>query len=181
MTKTIALSPEELRWCKSHAEEIVDYYGGNNTLGSGQYNHNKVSSNMVGVKSEVATKKWLEESVKGATIQENYKRYRTSGLKGDLVCNKNVIEVKGLRPHQWRKFKRMGPPKQLKHCVRNKAILVWALAKGNSTDSQVQLMGWNYAYELEAFGTEVRTICDNVWLEDDELMRPMETLISVVS
>ena len=85
------------------------------------------------------------------------------------MCNRKVIEVKGLRPHQWQKFRRMVPPKQLRHCVRNRAIIVWTLAKGNSQDSKVKLMGWNYAHEVENHGVEVRTICDNIWLQDDEV------------
>ena len=181
MEKTVVLTEGELMWCKNHAMEVVEYYGGNNTLGSGQYNHNKISSNMVGVKSEVATAKWFRENVKNPKIEENYKRYRSNGLKGDIVCNRKVIEVKGLRPHQWQKFRRMVPPKQLRHCVRNRAIIVWTLAKGNSQDSKVKLMGWNYAHEVENHGVEVRTICDNIWLQDEELMRPMDTLIDVLN
>lgn len=181
MSLFVELSEDELAWCEGHALEIVEYYGGNNTMGSGQYNHNKVSSNLVGVKSEVATTKWLRESVEGAVLLENFKQYRASGLKGDILCNNHVIEVKGLRPHQWKKFKRMVPPRQLKKCVRNDAIIVWTLTKGDSKNSKVKLMGWNYAYEVEAFGVAVKTICDNVWLEDDTLMRPMDTLAEVVS
>ena len=160
---SMALNDGELEWCKNHACEIVEYYGGQGTRGSGTYNHNKVSSNMVGVKSEVATSKWFSESVSNPNIQEKYKHF------------------KKLRPHQWDKFKRMIPPKQLKHCVRNKAIVVWTLTTGDTKSSEVKLMGWNYAYEVEAHGIEVRTICDNVWLKDDELMRSMDSLADLLN
>jgi len=178
---SMALNDDELEWCKNHACEIVEYYGGQGTRGSGTYNHNKVSSNMVGVKSEVATSKWFSESVSNPNIQENYKHFKKRGLKGDLQVKKEVIEVKGLRPHQWDKFKRMIPPKQLKHCVRNKAIVVWTLTTGDTKSSEVKLMGWNYAYEVEAHGIEIRTICDNVWLKDDELMRSMDSLADLLN
>jgi hypothetical protein len=42
---TIELTEQELEWCKTHAIEIVEYYGGHGTQGSGTYNHNKISSN----------------------------------------------------------------------------------------------------------------------------------------
>jgi len=177
---TIELTEQELEWCKTHAIEIVEYYGGHGTQGSGTYNHNKISSNLVGVKSELATTKWIRGLLPDANIEENYKRFTEKWLKGDIKLNNKVIEVKGLRPHQWNKFKRMIPPNQLKHCVRNKAIVVWTLATGDTKNSQVKLMGWNYAHEVESHGVEVRTICDNVWLAEDSLMQPMETFTSIL-
>ena len=177
----VELTEQELEWCKTHAREIVEYYGGHGTQGSGAYNHNKISSNLVGVKSELATTKWIRELFPDAQIDENYKRFTEKWLKGDIKLNNKVIEVKGLRPHQWDKFKRMIPPKQLKHCVRNKAIVIWTLATGDTKNNQVKLMGWNYAHEVESQGVEVRTICDNVWLAEDSLMQPMETFISILN
>ena len=59
----IVLFHRELRWCQRHAEKIVEHYGGDGNKGSGAYNHNKVSSNLVGVKSEVATKVWLKRHI----------------------------------------------------------------------------------------------------------------------
>jgi len=176
----ISLNDEELKWCKNHACEIVEYYGGQGTQGSGTYNHNKVSSNLVGVKSELATSKWFAEAIPKCDIKENFRHFKERGLKGDLQVNKEVVEVKGLRPHQWDRFKRMIPPKQLKHCVRNKAIVIWTLTTGDTKNPEVKLMGWNYAYEVEEYGIEVRTICDNVWLKDDGLMRCMDALVEIL-
>ena len=42
----VNLSDAQLEWCGKHAKEIVDHYGGDNTRGSGSYNHNKISSNL---------------------------------------------------------------------------------------------------------------------------------------
>jgi len=182
----ITLDDDELLWCKTHATDIVDYYGGEGTQGSGTYNHNKISSNLVGVKSEVAMTKWLKNATEKeglfiGVVKENYRRFKERGLKGDIQCNETIIEVKGLRPHQWNKFKRMIPPYQLKQCVRNNALVVWALATGDSTNGEVKLMGWNYALDIQSQGVEVRTICDNIWLESDSLMRPMNTISELIS
>jgi hypothetical protein len=185
---SLMLSDEELDWCENHAKEIVEYYGGNGTKGSGTYNHNKVSSNLVGVKCEVGTVNWLRENgVDEERILKNFIHFRDKTLNGDIVVNMEVhvapneiLEVKGLRPHQWSRFKRMIPPNQLNVCVRNDAILIWGIATGDKKNSEVKLMGWNHAYEVKEFGKKVRTICDNVWLEEDSLMRPMETLLEMI-
>lgn len=176
----IKLNSSDLSWCQSHAEEIVEYYGGNNTKGSGTYNHNKISSNLVGVKSELATSKWLKEQNSQMRIEENFKRYQEKGLKGDIQARGKVLEVKGLRPHQWDKFKRMIPPRQLFYCVRNKSIVVWTVTEGNCKNPEVILKGWNFAWEVESYGEEIRTICDNIWLRQDEKMRPMNTLAAEI-
>jgi len=177
---SIQLSPSELRWCQNHAEEIVEYYGGHGTKGSGTYNHNKISSNLVGVKSEVATCRWLKERDLKIRIEENFKLYKEKRLKGDIQARGKVIEVKGLRPHQWDKFKRMIPPRQLHYCVRNKSIVIWTTTKGNCKNPEVILKGWNYAWEVKEYGEEIRTICDNIWLREDEKMRSMETLAAEI-
>ena len=61
-------------------------------------------------------------------------------------------------------------------------MLLWfgGIATGDKKNSEVKLMGWNHAYEVKEFGKKVRTICDNVWLEEDSLMRPMETLLEMI-
>jgi hypothetical protein len=174
----IQLSEDDMDWCENHANDIVEYYGGNGTQGSGTYNHNKISSNLVGVKSEVATSKWIRGVLKNCKLEENYKLYKKRGLKGDMKLNREVIEVKGLRPHQWDRFKRMIPPKQLTRCVRNKAIVIWTLATGDNKNRKVTLMGWNHASEVEEYGVEVRTICDNIWLAEDDKMHPMSELVT---
>ena len=44
----------------------------------------------------------------------------------------------------------------------------------------VELKGWNYATEVDEMGEYRRTICDNIWLKEDEHMRPMDSLIGVL-
>ena len=53
------LDDDELQWCLEGAKGIVKHYSKKGVNGSGSYNHNKVSSNLVGFKSEVGVKKWL--------------------------------------------------------------------------------------------------------------------------
>lgn len=174
---SITLSKSELAWCQSHAEAIVEYYGGEGTRGSGSYNHNKVSSNIIGVKSEVGLVKWLH-SHSVSPIIENFKDFKNKSLVGDVVAKNLPLEVKGLRPHQWKKFRRMVPPKQLGNYVRDGSLVVWTTATGDSDNGEVVLKGWNYAWEVSEFGVPIKTICDNIWLEDDDMMRPMHSLLT---
>ena len=173
----IKLTKGQLKWCEKHAKEIVDYYGGDKTLGSGSYNHNNISSNLVGVKSEVATKIWLNNHFDDKDISCNFINFRNKSLKGDLNVSGNCIEIKGLRNHQWDEFKRCIPPKQLKSYSRDNAIVVWTTAEGDLKDDKVGLRGWNYATEVESKGVYRKTICDNIWLEEDSQMRDMESLM----
>ena len=80
----IKLFNKELQWCKTHAEKIVNHYGGEGSAGSGSYNHNKISSNLVGVKSEVATKVWFKQFLPLDLIECNYESFEDSNLVGDL-------------------------------------------------------------------------------------------------
>ena len=172
----IKLFNNELQWCKTHAEKIVNHYGGEGSAGSGSYNHNKISSNLVGVKSEVATKVWFKQFLPLDIIECNYESFEDTNLVGDLNIGGQSFEIKGLRPHQWEKFKRMVPPNQLHHYVQDKAIVIWTTATGDTKDSKVFLKGWNYAHEIRSKGINVVTICDNVWLENDADMRNMQEL-----
>ena len=52
----IQLDGIELSWCLFNAKKIVEHYAKKSDVGSGSYKHNKVSSNLVGFKSEVGTK-----------------------------------------------------------------------------------------------------------------------------
>ena len=173
----INLSDSQLEWCDKHARKIVDYYGGDNTLGSGSYNHNKISSNLVGVKSEVATTVWLKRHVDNRKITSNFINFKNKSLKGDLDVSGQCIEVKGLRNHQWDNFKRCIPPKQLKSYVRDDAIVVWTTTAGDTKDFKVTLQGWNYAKDVDENGVYRKTICDNIWLEEYSQMLDMESLI----
>ncbi len=178
MVETITLSKAELDWSRTHATAIVDYYGGEGSRGSGSYNHNKVSSNLIGVKSEVAIVKWFRFK-KVSPIVENFKNFRDKSLVGDLQVLEALVplEVKGLRPHQWAKFQRMIPPNQLKKYVREGSFVIWTTTTGDTKSGEVKLRGWNYAWEVSEFGVFKKTICDNIWLEDSEMMRPMSSLL----
>ena len=74
----------------------------------------------------------------------------------------------------------MIPPRQLHHYVRDKAIVVWTTATGDSKKRDVHLKGWNYAHEVQSKGIPIKTICDNIWLEDDADMRSMDSLIPIL-
>ena len=67
----------------------------------------------------------------------------------------------------------MIPPKQLEKYVKNDVVIVWATTEPRNT---VIIRGWNYPNELVEHGISVTTICDNIWLKDDKLMREIETL-----
>ena len=176
----IKLFPSELEWCQSHAEGIVAHYGGNNTQGSGAYNHNRIDSNLVGVKAEKASEVWLKRYIPLEDMKLHYQNYETVYGVGDINIYGQSLEIKGLRPHQWEKFKRMIPPRQLHHYVRDKAIVVWTTATGDSKKRDVHLKGWNYAHEVQSKGVPIKTICDNIWLEDDADMRSMDSLIPIL-
>jgi len=176
----INLFARELRWCQKHAENIVEHYGGDGTTGSGSYNHNKISSNMVGVKSEVATKVWFKRFIAESDIICNYENFKDKSRKGDINIFGHSLEVKGLRPHQWEEFKRCVPPRQLDAYVRDNAIVIWTTATGDTKDSKVYLKGWNYASEIKEKGIFRRTICDNIWLKNDIDMREMNDLIPIL-
>ena len=62
----IYLTKAEMERCESHAEAIVAHYdekwakSGNRN----NYNHNKVDSNRIGVRCEVATERWISTFLK---------------------------------------------------------------------------------------------------------------------
>ncbi len=181
MANDVRLRKNEINWCQKHAEEIVEHYGGNGTKGSGSYAHNKISSNMVGVKCEVGTAIFLKRHFDDEIIQRNYEDFKNKKLKGDIEINGHILEVKGLRPHQWSKFKRCIPPNQLKNYVAENAIVIWATASGDQKNDKVRIYGWNYAADVEEKGVFRQTICANIWLEEDEDMRDMRELIEVLN
>ena len=186
--KLVKLKGAELKWCYRHATNIVDHWGGEKSRGSGTYNHNRVDGNLVGVKGELGVTRWLQGFFDDSQIKSNYKSFNDSGKRGDIGCAGRTIEVKSLRPRHWvdhrdkepKSLRRMVPPKQLEKYVRAEAIVVWATATGNIINGNVEVKGWNYAHEIQTKGRRVRTICDNVWLSQDEDMRDMDSLVAVL-
>jgi len=183
--ETISLTGKELKWCYNHAHSIVDYWGGEKSLGSGTYGHNKVDGNLVGVKCELGMTRWLQRYFDDDEIKSNFKSFDDSGKRGDICCHGKIIEVKGLRPWQWSHhrvkepttYRRMVPPTQLKKYVKNNAIVVWVTSTGNTLNKFVEIKGWNYAYEVQNKGKLVQTICSNMWLKNDKDMRDMKSLV----
>lgn len=174
----VLLDRYSLELCKSHALGIVEHYSKFSSLGSGSYNHNNVGSNLVGIKSEMATKIWLGRN--GFTnIQCGYEKF-TSTPQGDLTVRDWPIEVKGLRPNQWAGYKRCIPPKQLDKYVQRNAVVIWTTTTGDIKSDAVTLHGWNFATDVHLKGVPRTTICENVWLENDEDMRLMGTLIATL-
>lgn len=145
----VQLAKEDLIWSQKHAENIVNYYGGVKSEGSGTYNHNKISGNLVGVKGEVALSNWLQQS-QPLPILKNFEAYddKSRSQLADIQVGSWNIEVKGLRPHQWDQYKRMVPPRQLRGYVASNAIVVWTTSAGDSRDANVMLKGWNFAKEI---------------------------------
>ena len=193
----IILTEEELDRCWDHAKEIVEYYAKRNgAQGSGSYGHNKVSSNVVGVKVEVATSKWLRTQLPAAVVSEHFWDFRNNRASdGDIGViigefrNRDPIETKGVTDDQWENvhsryglhLRRMVTPKQLRNYLKHGALIVWGTTSRDRTDDDVRLRGWNLSSDLEEHGEEVRTICDNIYLRDESLMRPMEHLPLVLS
>tara|TARA_R110000824_G_scaffold60012_5_gene160768 strand:- start:477 stop:1034 length:558 start_codon:yes stop_codon:yes gene_type:complete len=177
---TIELNPADLNWCLEYAEKIVAHYGKKGDKGSGSYNHNKVSSNLVGFKSEVATKKWLGNEIGLEQLNCHYEDYLNPNPNGDIEVLNNGLEIKGLRPIHWDKFKRCIPPRQLTKYVKNEAIAVWCVTTGDVENPTVVLKGWNYCWEVEKYGKFIHTICPNIWLEEDDKMRSMDELLDLL-
>ena len=104
------VTEEEMNRCWDHAKEIVEYYDKRNGRGgSGAYGHNKVASNIVGVKVEVATAKWAREQLPEAVILEHFWDFKSNRASdGDVgvligsIENQNPIEAKGVTDEQRR-------------------------------------------------------------------------------
>ena len=174
----IYLTKLEMERCEKHAEDIVEFYrkkwervGNKNN-----YNHNKVESNRIGVRCEVATERWVSTFLDSQEVISNFWDYENNPGDGDIDIRDIPLEIKGLQFNQWQRFRRMVPPKQLEHYCRKNAVVIWGLATKDAGNNEVELKGWNWANEIKQHGVEVRTICDNIWLQDDNLMRPMSEL-----
>ena len=188
----IELTEPEMNDCWTHAKEIVDYYDKRNGKGgSGAYGHNKVASNIVGVKVELAAAKWLKSQMPTAVVLEHFWDFKSNrasdgdiGVIIDNVENRNPIEAKGVTDEQWENvhpryhlpLRRMVTPNQLKNYLKHDALILWGTASRDRVDHDVRIRGWNLASDLEEHGEAVRTICDNVSLRDDRLMRRMDLL-----
>ena len=121
----IELTDSELNWCLEHAEKIVEHYGKKGDKGSGTYNHNKVDSNLVGFKSEVACKKWFEGFLQSSTITCHFEDYLEPNTNGDIQIDRQGFEIKGLRPIHWDKFKRCIPPHHISSLNLLILYLLW--------------------------------------------------------
>lgn len=174
----ITLTEIELGYCLRHATAIVNHYGGSKSKGSGTYNHNKIEGNLVGVKGEVAMSKYLQEHF--ANVETNYETYTDTHKQGDIQIGGQAIEVKSLRPHHWANYGRMVPPHQLSKYCRNNAIIVWTTATADATGPEVCLQGWNYANDVRDKGIPCQTICENIWLKDNDQMRNMDELVPIL-
>ena len=187
----IELDEGELERCWTHAEEIVAYYAKiHGKGGSGSYGHNRVSSNVIGVKAEVATSKWLREQLSTTLILEHFWDFAGSEGNGDIevvlgdIFHSNPLEIKAVTDEQWENvhpkynlpLKRMVTPAQLHAYSQSKALIVWATTSRDRNTTTVRLRGWNTSEDLVHDGIPVRTICDNIYLEDDHQMRPMTSL-----
>lgn len=191
----VLLTEEELDSCWDHAKSIVEHYAKQGSRGSGSYGHNKISSNVIGVKVELAGSKWLRQQLPTALVAEHFWDFRSNADNGDIeviigeVSQRAILEAKGVTDEQWEDvhphyqlpLRRMVTPRQLKSYLRNDAIVLWGTTSRDRVDDDVRLRGWNLSTDLRDRGIEVRTICENVYLEDDAMMRPMEHLPLYIS
>ena len=161
----IHLTESQVQWCREHAERTTAYHNQN---GIGEYTHNRVMGAIVGARCEVAVETFLIRLYQ--SLNTNFKEDISNE---DITLKGKSIEVKGLRGEDWDKLKRMIPPKQLEKYVKNDVVIVWATTEPRNT---VIIRGWNYPNELVEHGISITTICDNIWLKDDKLMREIETL-----
>lgn len=165
----VNLTDSHLKWCREHAKNTVAYHNQN---GVGEYAHNRLMGAIVGARCEVAVECFLTRLYQ--TLDTNFKEDISNT---DIALKGKGIEVKGLRGDDWYNLKRMIPPKQLKKYIENEVLVIWATTEANNT---VMIRGWNYPLDLEKHGIMVTTICDNIWLKDDKLMRSLDTLGSVL-
>jgi len=165
-TETIQLSPQEVSEAYSKAKREVEKYKGR----VGDYSHNKVSSTFIGLKAEAAVGFYLS------------RHFDVQKGKGDLQVNSIPIEVKTVTEKDWNNEKgRMIPPAQLEKYVANKAIVVWATVDShNHMDYNVNLKGWNNAYEVKSKGVPIKTKCDNIWLKNEKDMKEIATIYSAL-
>ena len=47
-------------------------------------------------------------------------------------------------------------------------------------DYDVNLKGWNDAYEIKSKGAPIKTICDNIWLKNEKDMKEISTIFSAL-
>lgn len=171
---SIDLTRYELELCVAHSTNIVQYYARGN---QGVYNHNQFASNMIGVKGEYGTTKWMNTFLDDMHVKKHFKTFPSDPTKkGDISFGTCVIEVKSLRQDLWPRLGRMVPPAQLARYISNGAIIIWVVSTSNVDDPTVSLMGWNYALDVQTHGVFIKTICDNIWLRDADHMRDMSNL-----
>ena len=65
--------------------------------------------------------------------------------------------------------------------VKNNRIVIWTVTTGDIENENVEIKGWNWCSEVKEHGVFRRTICANIWLKQDELMRPIQTLKELLS
>jgi len=164
-TETVQLTPQEVKETYALAKREVEKH--NERVGD--YSHNNVSSTFIGLKAEAAVSFYLSRTF---DVQKG---------KGDLQIDGVPIEVKTVTEEQWVKLGRMIPPHQLEKYVSNKAIIVWATVDSyDHMDYNVNLKGWNNAYEIKAKGTPIKTICENIWLKNEKDMKEIATIYSAL-
>lgn len=177
----IVLQKPEIEKLVKHAKDIVVYYNG--IRGGKVYDHNKVGSNIIGAKAEVAALKWLSEVVRyPELLKNNFVDFGPQSKgKSDITYGSLNFEIKGLNSIHWEKLGRMIPPKHCESYLKSKAIIIWATATPEEEDCEVILKGWNTAQDVKDHHVKVQTICENLWIQDESLMRNMSLLAEVVS
>lgn len=206
----IQIGVVSLRWCAKHAAAIVQHFdevrARNAASGARSYNHNRVSGNIVGVKSEMATYQFIRSALPPRDRQQVRPVFKDfwgskrrfpgrKELHGDInvMEGKLVVEVKALRlrrsemppdplhpDEDWARFSCCIPPNQLKKYVEQNAAVVWAVTSVDTDDDGVLLMGWTWARDVNDHGKFRYTCTANIQVDRDQHMRPMSELADLV-
>jgi hypothetical protein len=177
------VSNEGLIKCLAHVTSSVAHFETTKSPFYRGYNHNTTVGCMVGVKCEVALSELVRFSIPSVvSIDENFWAFRGKRGHGDIdVVMPNdkvhVLEVKGLQEQHWARYQRCVTPKSIDGYVKRNSIVVWGTTSSENNDTNVELRGWNWAWEIKEHGKYIRTICDNIQLSKDF---PIYSMLSLV-
>lgn len=168
----------------AHAHAIVQHFDAlGRSGGANEYGHNRVTSNVIGTKCEVATAIFVRGMLHNlgmstVGVLENFWAFDGGGgaSRGDVNVGdgKAIIEVKALGPQHWDKLSCCVPPRQVESYAKNRAIIIWAVT-GSDEASDVKIMGWSMAEDMKRWGYPFQSICANIRLPI-ERMRHIATL-----
>ena len=163
--EVVELTHQETNQIYERAKQEVEKHKSN----VGDYSHNKTSSTFIGLKAEKAVEFYLS------------RHFDVSTLKGDLFTNGRTIEVKTVLEKDWKRLGRMIPPHQLTKYTNAKSIVIWATCDDyDHNNNKVIIKGWNHAQEIHSKGIPIKTICDNIWLKDENDVKSINSIYTTL-